>query len=370
MLAGPVPTRVVRPRPVEPPDPPVFDDLLGGSGGQAVSTTMAFTRLLRGLVRDPSVGPLVAPIVPDEARTFGLEPLIAETKIYAPEGQRYTPVDADLILRYAESEEGQILQEGITEAGAMATFIALATAYATLGPAHDPDLPLLFDVRVPARRRPGLAPGRHPRPGHPGRLHRRAAPRLQGEGLQHDDGHSPLLASVNPAARIYDPAFAYEIAVIMEDAVRSMVGPEPARRVLVPDALQRELRHAGHARGRPAAWTDADGAGRRRSAPGSCGACTDSPASRRRPPRAGDGGPRQATLLFSGPMWQAAMEAAPAAGRRLGCGRRRLVGDLVLRAARRRAVGRTLEPPPPRPSGARRRTSPTPSSRPAGPSWR
>ena len=115
------------------PDAKVFEEFAAGSGKQSVSTTMVFARLLRNLVRDPTVGSLVAPIVSDEARTFGLEPLIAEAKIYAPDGQNYVPVDADLPLNYAESTSGQVLQEGITEAGALASFTALATAYATWG---------------------------------------------------------------------------------------------------------------------------------------------------------------------------------------------------------------------------------------------
>ncbi len=203
--------------------------MFAGSGTQAASTTMAFARLLRNLVRDPALGRYVAPIVPDEARTFGLEPLIAESKIYAPEGQRYTPVDSDLILRYAEDRKGQVLQEGITEAGAMASFIALATAYATWG---RPMLPIyLFYSMFGFQRIGDLAwllgdiRGR-------GILAGCTAGRttLQGEGLQHDDGHSPLLASVNPAAHIYDPAFAYEIGVIMEDAITKIMGPEPEDR--------------------------------------------------------------------------------------------------------------------------------------------
>src|ERR1700683_3001119 len=133
VLDGPVPIRVVRPAPALRPDAKVFEEFAAGSGTQSVSTTMVFARLLRNLVRDPTVGSLVAPIVSDEARTFGLEPLIAEAKIYAPDGQNYIPVDADLPLNYAESSSGQMLQEGITEAGALATFIALSTAYATWG---------------------------------------------------------------------------------------------------------------------------------------------------------------------------------------------------------------------------------------------
>src|SRR5271154_1066990 len=133
VLAGPLPIRVVRPTPALRPDAKVFEEFAAGSGKQAVSTTMVFARMLRNLVRDPTVGSLVAPIVSDEARTFGLEPLIAEAKIYAPDGQNYIPVDADLPLNYAESASGQLLQEGITEAGALSTFIALSTAYATWG---------------------------------------------------------------------------------------------------------------------------------------------------------------------------------------------------------------------------------------------
>ena len=229
VLAGPLPSRVVRAKPTDAPAQSVFDDLAVGSGNQAVSTTMAFARLLRNLVRDPAVGRLVMPIVPDEARTFGLEPLIAEAKIYAPGGQLYTPVDSNLILRYAEDRKGQVLQEGITEAGAMASFIAGSTAYATWG---QPMLPIyLFYSMFGFQRIGDLAwllgdiRGR-------GILAGCTAGRttLQGEGLQHEDGHSPLLASVNPAAHIYDPAFSYEIAVIMQEAIRRTLGPQPEDR--------------------------------------------------------------------------------------------------------------------------------------------
>jgi pyruvate dehydrogenase complex dehydrogenase (E1) component len=190
---------------------------------------MVFARLLRNLVRDPTMGPLVAPIVSDEARTFGLESIIAEAKIYAPEGQQYVPVDADLPLHYAESTSGQVLQEGITEAGAMASFTALATAYATWG---QPMLPVFLFYSMFGFQRVGDLTwalgdirGR-------GILAGCTAGRttLQGEGLQHDDGHSPLLASVNPAAMIYDASFAYEVAVIMQDAITRILGPDPEDR--------------------------------------------------------------------------------------------------------------------------------------------
>ncbi|MGH9120569.1 MAG: pyruvate dehydrogenase (acetyl-transferring), homodimeric type, partial [Acidimicrobiales bacterium] len=132
-LGGPLPIRVVRPKVLDAPAPEAFAEFLEGSGKLSASTTMAFARLLRNLVRDPAVGSRVVPIVSDEARTFGLESLIAGVQIYSPDGQSYTPVDADLALHYAESETGQVLEEGITESGATATFTAAATAYATWG---------------------------------------------------------------------------------------------------------------------------------------------------------------------------------------------------------------------------------------------
>jgi pyruvate dehydrogenase E1 component len=321
VLAGPVPSRLVRPKPAPAPAATVFTDLMAGSGKQQASTTMAFARLLRNLVRDPAIGRLVAPIVPDEARTFGLEPLIAETKIYAPEGQLYTPVDSDLILRYAEDKKGQVLEEGITEAGSMASFIALSTAYASWG---QPMLPIYLFYSMFGFQRVGDLTwllgdirGR-------GILAGCTAGRttLQGEGLQHDDGHSPLLASVNPAARIYDPAFAYEIAVIMEKAVASTLGPEPEDSFWyltlynenylmppLPDGDEGARIRAGILAGLylfagPAELAGPAGSSGSSGSSGSAGSSgADSAAG-----SAGAGG-RQATLLFSGPMWQAAMEA-------------------------------------------------------------
>jgi pyruvate dehydrogenase E1 component len=223
VLAGPLPVRVVRPSPPRTPDAAAFAEFAAGSRGQAVSTTMAFARLLRNLVRDPHVGELMAPIVSDEARTFGLEPIIAEAKIYAPEGQHYIPVDAGLPLHYAESESGQVLQEGITEAGALASFIALATSYATWG---RPMVPVyLFYSMFGFQRVGDLAWSLGDVRGR-GILAGCTAGRttLLGEGLQHDDGQSPLLASTNPAALVYDASFAYEVAVIMEQAISEMLG--------------------------------------------------------------------------------------------------------------------------------------------------
>ena len=248
VLAGPVPTRVVRRVAPSAPADGTFADLYAGSGKQAASTTMAFARLLRNLVRDPTMGRFVTPIVPDEARTFGLEPLIAEAKIYAPDGQRYTPVDADLILRYAEDKKGQVLEEGITEAGAMASFIALSTSYATWGAAHAADLPLLFDVRVPAHRRSRLAPRRHPGPRHPRRLHRGA----------HDAARrgTPARRRPLPAVGVGEPRGAHLRPRLRLRDRRDHGGGGPKHHgprargpLLVPDALQRELPDAAAPRG-------------------------------------------------------------------------------------------------------------------------
>ncbi len=302
LLNGPLPARVVRPAHPVTADPKAFADLIAGSGGQSVSTTMAFVRLLRNLVRDPNIGERVVPIVPDEARTFGLEPIISESKIYAPEGQRYTPVDADLALRYAESQSGQVLEEGITEAGAMASFIALATSYATW--AH-PMLPIYLFYSMFGFQRVGDLTwalgdirGR-------GILAGCTAGRttLQGEGLQHDDGHSPLLASTNPAARIYDPAFAYELAIIVEEAVRRILGDQKEDRFFyltlynenypmppLPDGADGERVRTGVLRGMY----------------------------QFRPPV--EGHRRRATILFSGPMWQVADEARAILSDQFGVG--------------------------------------------------
>ena len=229
-LGGPLPRRVVRSKPLPPPGREGFTDLAAGSGRQAVSTTMAFARLLRSLVRDPSIGSRIVPIVSDEARTFGLESLISEVQIYAPEGQRYTPVDAGLALHYAESTSGQVLQEGISEAGAVATFTAAATSYATWG---EPMIPFYLFYSMFGFQRVGdllwaLSDCRGR-----GFLLGCTAGRttLNGEGLQHQDGHSLLLASTVPSVAAYDPAFSYEVAAIVEDGIRRMTGPEPEDRV-------------------------------------------------------------------------------------------------------------------------------------------
>jgi pyruvate dehydrogenase E1 component len=223
-LGGPQPSRVRRHGVgIDPPSDSVFAELRAGSGDKLqASTTMAFTRLLRLLMKDPHLGARVVPIVPDEARTFGMDALFAEFHIYAPGGQRYTPVDAEFVLNYSEAADGQILEEGITEAGAMASFTAAATSYSTLG---QPMVPFFVFYSMFGFQRIGDliwalgdARGR-------GFLLGATAGRttLSGEGLQHQDGHSLLLASTVPVCLAYDPAFAYEVATIIEDGLRRMV---------------------------------------------------------------------------------------------------------------------------------------------------
>jgi pyruvate dehydrogenase E1 component len=227
VLDGAIPRRIVRARrPLELPAESAFTEVTAGSGNQAVSTTMAFTRLVRNLTRDERFGPRVVPIIPDEARTFGMDALFREVKIYASQGQRYEPVDADLLLSYSEAKDGQILEEGITEAGAMSSFIAAGTSYAHRGV---PMVPFYIFYSMFGFQRVGdliwLAADARAR----GFLLGATAGRttLLGEGLQHQDGQSLLLASAVPTCQAYDPAFAYEMATIVKHGLRRMYGPQP-----------------------------------------------------------------------------------------------------------------------------------------------
>ncbi|MGH9275942.1 MAG: transketolase-like TK C-terminal-containing protein, partial [Acidimicrobiales bacterium] len=221
-LDGSLPKRVVRTkRPLELPADNAFDELHAGSGKQAASTTTGFTRLLRNLCRDPKFGPRVVPIIPDEARTFGMDALFKDFGIYASQGQRYEPVDHDLLLSYKESQSGQILEEGITEAGGLASFIAAGTSYATQGV---PMVPFFTFYSMFGFQRVGDVIWQATDARARGFLLGATAGRttLLGEGLQHQDGHSLLLASVNPAVEAYDPAFAYEVATVVHDGLRRM----------------------------------------------------------------------------------------------------------------------------------------------------
>jgi len=226
-LGGSVPRRVVRDRrPLELPAASAFAEFDSGSGNQSVSTTMGATRLLRNLARDPGFGPRVVPIIPDEARTFGMDSLFPELKIYAALGQKYEPVDHALLLSYAESSSGQILEEGITEAGSMSSFIAAGTSYATRGV---PMVPFYIFYSMFGFQRTGdliwQAADSRTRGFMLGATAGRTT--LLGEGLQHQDGHSLLLASTVPACQAYDPAFAYEVAAIVRHGIERMYGVSP-----------------------------------------------------------------------------------------------------------------------------------------------
>jgi pyruvate dehydrogenase E1 component len=233
-LGGSVPERVVKRKmfaaPVRehtPENAGPFADVFAGTGEKVqASTTTAFARLLRNLLRDPDIGSRIVPIIPDEARTFGLDALFREYKIYAPFGQRYEPVDAELLLSYREASNGRILEEGITEAGSMATLTAAGTSYATWG---QPMIPFFIFYSMFGFQRVGDLIWAFGDQRGRGFLLGATAGRttLAGEGLQHCDGQSQLLASAYPNCAAYDPAFAYEMGVIIRDGIERMYGPEP-----------------------------------------------------------------------------------------------------------------------------------------------
>jgi pyruvate dehydrogenase E1 component len=220
-LGGFVPTRRVHAVPLATPTSDWFREFTEDTGEREVATTMALVRILQRLMSDKTIGPRIVPIVPDEARTFGMDALFRKFGIYAHLGQRYDPVDADVVLYYREATDGQLLEEGITEAGAMASFIAAGTAYAT----HSlPMIPFFFFYSMFGFQRIGDLIWQNADARGRGFLVGATAGRttLAGEGLQHQDGHSQLLASVVPTVRAYDPAFAYELAVIVQDGLRRM----------------------------------------------------------------------------------------------------------------------------------------------------
>ena len=222
-LGGYLPERRGKAKPLALPGDRAYEVVRRGSGKQAVATTMAFVRLLRELIKDPEIGGRFVPIIPDEARTFGMDSMFPTQKIYNPNGQLYTSVDAALMLAYKESKQGQILHEGINEAGSTASFIAAGTSYATHG---EPMIPIYIFYSMFGFQRTGdqlwAAADQMTR----GFLLGATAGRttLTGEGLQHNDGHSHLLASTNPAVVAYDPAWGYELAHIVRDGLRRMYG--------------------------------------------------------------------------------------------------------------------------------------------------
>jgi len=225
-LGGFVPTRRSASTALHPDTAPAIAAVAKGSGKQQVATTMALVRIFKELLRDEEIGQRIVPIIPDEARTFGMDSWFPSLKIYNRNGQLYTSVDAALMLAYKESHVGQILHEGINEAGSTASFTAVGTSYST----HDlPMIPLYIFYSMFGFQRTGdsfWAAGDQMARGFViGATAGRTT--LTGEGLQHNDGQSPLLASSNPAAVIYDPAFAYELAYIIDSGLTRMYGDAP-----------------------------------------------------------------------------------------------------------------------------------------------
>ncbi|HLV00612.1 MAG TPA: pyruvate dehydrogenase (acetyl-transferring), homodimeric type, partial [Acidobacteriota bacterium] len=221
MLGGYLPQRVVRVEPLETPSEQLFEEFYKGTEGRPVSTTTVLVRIIAMLLRDKAIGKMIVPIIPDEARTFGMEALFSQIGIYSHVGQLYEPVDSDSLMFYKEAKDGQILEEGITEAGSMCSFIAAGTAYSTYGLNT---IPFFLFYSMFGFQRVGdliwAAADMRCRGFLVGATAGRTT--LNGEGLQHQDGNSHLLAFTVPNVLAYDPAFAYELAVIVRDGIRRM----------------------------------------------------------------------------------------------------------------------------------------------------
>ena len=222
-LGGAIPRRVDTQKALPLPGDAAYADMAKGSGKQPVATTMAIVRLIKDLMKDKEIGNRFVPIIPDEARTFGMDALFPTAKIYSPHGQLYDAVDRAMLLSYKESPSGQILHEGISEAGSMASVIAAGTSYATHG---EPMIPLYIFYSMFGFQRTGDQLWKFGDQLGRGFILGATAGRttLNGEGLQHEDGHSPLIAATNPACVWYDPAWAYESALIFRDGLRRMYG--------------------------------------------------------------------------------------------------------------------------------------------------
>ncbi|HEY2041533.1 MAG TPA: pyruvate dehydrogenase (acetyl-transferring), homodimeric type [Jatrophihabitans sp.] len=222
-LGGSLPKRINRSKPLVLPGNEAYADLKRGSGKQQIATTQVLVRLFKDLMRDPEIGKRFVPIIPDEARTFGLDAIFPTAKIYSPHGQEYDAVDRDMLLSYKESAQGQILHEGISEAGSTASLIAAGTAYSTHG---EPMIPFYIFYSMFGFQRTGDQFWQFADQLGRGFVLGATAGRttLTGEGLQHADGHSLLIASTNPAVVAYDPAYAYEIAHIVQAGLQRMYG--------------------------------------------------------------------------------------------------------------------------------------------------
>ena len=291
-LDGPLPHRSYKWKPLPAPDKKVFAEFEDGSKGREFSTTMGFARLTRNLLRDKGMGARVVPIIPDEARTFGMDGLFKEFSIYAAFGQKYEPVDAATLSFYKEDRSGQILEEGITEAGSMASFTAAGTAYATW---NTPMVPFyIFYSMFGFQRTMDLIWAFGDMRGRGFMLGATAGrTTLNGEGLQHQDGHSLLLASAVPNVAAYDPAFAYEVAEIVRHGIEAMYGEVPEDRFYYLTLYNENYVMPAKPEGTGAGGTVDEGIirGLYRFAP------------------APEGPRRRATVLFSGSAYRAAMEA-------------------------------------------------------------
>ena len=225
-LGGSLPKRVVRTNSLPLPADSVFDELKAGSGKQAIASTMAFVRLLRDLMKTEEIGKRIVPIAPDEYRTFGMDSMFPTAKIYSPFGQTYEAVDRKLLLTYREAKDGQLLHEGISEAGAIASTTAAGSAYSTHG---EPMIPFYIFYSMFGFQRTGDSIWAMTDQLARGFLIGATAGRttLTGEGLQHADGHSPLLAATNPAVVHYDPAWAFELSHIIRSGLHRMYGEKP-----------------------------------------------------------------------------------------------------------------------------------------------
>ena len=334
-LGGSLPKRVVRAKPLKVPGDEMYAELKQGSGKTKIATTMAVVRLLRDWMKDKEIGQRIVPIAPDEYRTFGMDSMFPSAKVYNPGGQRYESVDRKLLLKWREDKAGQLLHEGISEAGAMASATAAGSSYSTHGEVM---IPFYIFYSMFGFQRTGDSIWAMADQLARGFLIGATAGRttLTGEGLQHADGHSPLLAVTNPAVVHYDPAFAHEVAHIMQDGLRRMytvtedhpegenvifyitVYNEPIVMPKEPDDLDVDALLKGIYHFADAPEVSGNGVG----APGPAAGL------RRRLPLDPEG--------------------AAAARRRLGRRRRPVVGDVVERAGPRRRRGREVDAEPPR----------------------
>ena len=332
-LGGSIPRRVNRSTTLKLPGDEIYADLKKGSGKNKIATTMAVVRLLRDWMKDPEIGQRIVPIAPDEYRTFGMDAMFPSAKVYNPAGQQYEAVDRNMLLAYKESAQGQMLHEGISEAGAMASATAAGSAYTTHG---EHMIPFYIFYSMFGFQRTGDSIWAMADQLARGFLIGATAGRttLTGEGLQHADGHSPLLASTNPAVVHYDPAFAYEVSHIMQSGLERMYGADSENVIFYITVYNEPV-------SQPVEPDDVD-------VEGILKGITKVSVSEHEGPTGPAAGLRCRLSLDQGRRGDA--------GHRVGRRCRHLVGDVVERAGSRRDRGRGLEPAAP---PARRSAPPT-----------